>query len=291
MRRHPCDHLLLHLLPALLLVLGLVLAGSGVARADAPLEDRKAGVADELRRNPEDPQLWLFQADLHREEGRSDEAIAAYQNAARFGADIDGVDTTIAVILAEAGMPAASAATLDRVLTRNPDYRGARIERARQRAARGEATQAADDFEHALAGAGPVRPGLVLEGMEILVLAGRRADALALADGQMEGRGPLVALQMPAIEIALSLGSTEDALTRIDSLIRTAPTHPGWLQRRGEILAAAGQEEQASESFRAALAAVEERKANRNNRRLAMLEEELRTQLARETATQGETRK
>lgn len=259
------------------------------SRADAPLEDRKAAAADELRSNPDDPEAWLFQADLHREEGKFDEAIGAYQNAARVGANQDGVDTTIAVILADAGMPRASAATLDRVLARSPDYRGARIVRARQRAAQGDPRGAAVDFKKALDGTSSVRPGLVLEGMEILVLAGQREDALGIADARMSERGALVALQLPAIEIELSLGNHEGALRRLDTLLVRHPDHPAWLQRRGEILLAAGRTDEARQSFSKGLAAVEARQSKRKSQRLAMIERELRAQLARQTETDGGT--
>jgi tetratricopeptide (TPR) repeat protein len=250
------------------------------AGADAPIEDRRAAIADELLRQPESATAWRLQADLHSQDGRFDDAIAAYQNAVRFGADADDTDATIALVLVRAGMPASARATLDRVLARNADHSGARIERARMRHQAGDAAGAADDFQAALGSSQRARPGLVLEAMEILVVAGRHDQALGVADHAMKATGPLVALQLPAIAIELSLDRSDAALARIDALLATNSSHPAWLLRRGEILELVGRDAEAQASYSAAFAAIQKRKNTRRGTKLALLEKDVRDRLA-----------
>ena len=250
------------------------------ALADAPLEDRRAAARAEVGARPDDPQTWIVQAGVHLEDADYDAAIAAYQKAARFGARVDDIDTAIAVVLVKAGMTKSAAASLDRIVARSPNFPPARIERARLHHAAGDAAAAADDLSIALATAKYARPHLVLEAMEIYVLAGRQDEALKIADRAMQERGPVVSLQFPAIEIELSLQRHDAALARIDALLADKNTHPLWLQRRGEILEQADRNSEARESYEQALAEIEKRKNLRRGQRLALLEKELRDRLA-----------
>jgi len=80
--------------------------------------------------------------------------------------------------------------------------------------------------------------------------------------------GPIVSLQLPAIELELALGRHEAALARVDAVGAGAPRQEVWLARRGEILEQASRATDARRAYRAALLALEAARPTRATREL-----------------------
>jgi predicted negative regulator of RcsB-dependent stress response len=69
--------------------------------------------------------------------------------------------------------------------------------------------------------------------------------------------GPLVTLQLTAIDLELRRRNYNAALARLDEITSQSDRKETWLVRRGEILKLAGRQEEARAAFNAALVAIE----------------------------------
>jgi predicted RNA polymerase sigma factor len=77
--------------------------------------------------------------------------------------------------------------------------------------------------------------------------------------------GPLVTLQLTAIDLELRRKNHDAALARIDVVMQRSPRKESWLARKGEILLQAGRTEEAKKSYEAALAALNTLPPGRRN--------------------------
>ena len=127
--------------------------------------------------------------------------------------------------------------------------------RAEARLGRDEA--AAEDYSRALARLPDPRPESFIERARALAAAGRTEQAIAGLDQAIEKLGPLVTLELPAIDFELELRRYDAALARLDRVMKQSPRKESWLARRGGILAQAGRDREARESFALALKALE----------------------------------
>jgi predicted negative regulator of RcsB-dependent stress response len=73
----------------------------------------------------------------------------------------------------------------------------------------------------------------------------------------MKKMGPLVTLQLCALDIEVKQKQYDDALKRLESITAKSPRKETWLARRGEILQEAGRKSEARQAFTAALEAME----------------------------------
>ena len=72
----------------------------------------------------------------------------------------------------------------------------------------------------------------------------------------------------------------DDAVARLDTLLRRNPGNEAWLLRKGEILKLAGRNEEARKAFILALSYIEARPAARRGERIREIERQVRTSLA-----------
>ena len=72
----------------------------------------------------------------------------------------------------------------------------------------------------------------------------------------MKRMGPLITLQLYAIDLEAKQKSYDAALARLDKVAAASPRKETWLARKGEILQLAGRPEQAADAFQAALKAI-----------------------------------
>jgi predicted negative regulator of RcsB-dependent stress response len=101
---------------------------------------------------------------------------------------------------------------------------------------------------------------------------------LRALDEGIERLGPLVALELPAIEIELAEGRWERALARVDRLAAQSPRQERWQTRRGDILLAAGRPAEARRAYLEARASIRSLKAHHRRSGLVL---ELRARVDR----------
>src|SRR5206468_8109047 len=68
--------------------------------------------------------------------------------------------------------------------------------------------------------------------------------------------GPIVTLQLFAIDLEVKQKRYDAALTRLEQISAQFPRKETWLARRGEILQQAGRDKEARDAFRDALKAI-----------------------------------
>jgi Tfp pilus assembly protein PilF len=244
------------------------------------LDEKEALVDEALAERGEDPELHLRRAVLHRQRRQWDAAAAAYLRAAALGADPNQVEVALAQVFLETGLPLTAEMQVEGVVARAPGDATALVTRARVRRTLGQRDGAADDFERAVALLEHPDPDVVRDAMDAQLAAGRPEAALAVADTAMKRIGPVVSIQLPAIEIELARGRSEAALGRLDVLLAQAPRHEVWLAQRAEILERMGRLDEARSAYARALALIRERPARRRSEKITALERRLEAKLA-----------
>ncbi len=207
----------------------MVLAPVMLAHADPELQ-----VADLTRRLEQDPRnaaLYLRRGDLQRQLGRWDLALADFARAEALRPSLTLVDLARGRTLLEAGRPADAKAALDRFLSRESHHGEGLILRARALAALGRRESALEDYDRALIRHPAPRPEYYLERAKLQT----PGAALRGLDQGIARLGPVVTLELAAIDLDLLLKKYDSALARLDRIAAQAARKDYWLARRAEI--------------------------------------------------------
>jgi tetratricopeptide (TPR) repeat protein len=237
---------------------------------------------DELAHRPEAATLLLDKADVLRRLGRFPEALATLERVDR-ALPPPAVDLVAAKVLVESGQKTAALARLDRAVTEAPRDANARFARGHLLLRMGRADRAAQDFAHVVRAKGAsARPDDHL----LLVRALRAADHLAAAQAALTRAraafGPIVTIELEAIDLLRERRRFDEALAHVDELVARSARPEPWLLRRAELLAEAGRNAPARRAFVAVEQAVAERLADgRSSPALREIEAAARAGLAR----------
>jgi predicted Zn-dependent protease len=262
------------------LVVALWALVAAPAWAHGTFHEQIAAASERVAQQPANPQARLARAELYRQHGDFDAALADLAEVTRLAPAMDEVDLLRARTLVDAGRAHQGLAYLDRYVARHPDRAAGFLERARAHEAVVAPQAAADDYQLALDLLRDPTPDDYLRRMRAQRAAGRREAALGGLDEAMARLGPIVSLELPAIDLELEAGRFDAALARLDRLAVQSPRQETYLQRRGEILLLAGRRPEARRAFQAALAAVAALPpAQRHTAATAALEASLRRQL------------
>ena len=245
------------------------------ANAHEGLHEQIAAVTAKIKRDPKNASLYLQRGELHRLHRDWSRAAADYDRAARLRPDLKVVDLARGKMFFESGRLRRAKFSLDRFLIQQPDHYEGLLTRARVLAKIGARNEAISDFTRALAqsSANP-EPELYLERAHVTAEDANRVDeALSGLDEGIKRLGPLVTLQLPAIELELRRHNYDAALVRLDTVTSQSERKEAWLVRRGEILKLAGRDEEARAAFNAALIAIESLPPeHRQNKAVTMLQ-------------------
>jgi len=228
-------------------------------RAHGDLHDRIAALTGQIGQEPQNTQLYLQRAELHRLHGEWEAAIADYARVERLDKKLFVVDLGRGKTLADAGRIPQAKLCLDRFLARQPDHVDALVTRARLLVNLKQFLPAAKDFTRAIGKSSQPQPEFFIERAQALaaVGSGRVDEAIRSLDEGIQKLGPVITLQLPAIDLELSKRRYDDALKRVDQIIAQLQRKESWLKRRGEILVQAGRLEEARMAYGDALAAIE----------------------------------
>jgi predicted Zn-dependent protease len=237
-------------------LLGVGILLSSFAYAHEGLHEQIAAITAKIKRDPKNASLYLQRGELHRLHRDWSRAATDYNRAARLQPGLTIVDLARGKMLFESGRLQRSKLVLDRFLSQQPNHFEGLTTRARVLAKLGSTADAIKDFTGAIAQS--PEPELYLERAETTVRDGKRLDeALSGLDEGIKRLGPIVTLQLPAIELELRRQKYEGALSRLDLIAAQSERKETWLVRRGEILRLAGRDEEARAAFNAALVAIE----------------------------------
>jgi tetratricopeptide (TPR) repeat protein len=257
----------------LVIFLGLL---SSLANAHEGLHEQIVAVTAKIKRDPKNASLYLQRGELHRLHRDWRHAAADYDRAARLQPSLTIVDLARGKMLFESRRLQQAKFVLDRFLREQPNHVEGFITRARVLARMGARVQAAQDFTQALTLAPTPEPELYLERAQVLAEDERYIeDALRGLDEGIHRLGPLVTLQLLAIDLESRRKNYDAALSRMDLIAAQSERKEMWLVRRAEILRNAGRIEEARATFKAALFAIESLPPDRRQNR-AVIALELR---------------
>ena len=278
----------LRLVGAVCLIAVAALAPPAGAHGD--LHEQIQAVTARIAEAPASAPLHFKRAELHRAHRQWDAALADYARAAALDPDLVAVDLGRGLLFLETEAPRSAREALDRFLARHPAHAEARAARARALVRLGEAEAAAADLTAAIAASPRPRPEYFTERARVVAAGGepRIGEALRGLDEGIARLGPLVTLQLLAIELELRRHARDAALARVDMLAAASPRKETWLLRRGEILEQAGRLREARAAYAAALEAIGTLPESRRRTRAAQeLEEQARAGLVRIGAAAG----
>lgn len=225
-------------------LLVLCLLPASPLRAHPAIEEQIGDLEARIARVPRDATLYLRRGELLRIEGDARGARADYRRARRLAPGLAVVDLCLGILYLEQEKPRRALSSLDRFLAARPDDSEGLATRARALERLGKHLRAAEDFGRALArphGARLPEPDLYLERARALLAAGpgRLEEALRALDEGIERLGPIVSLEIYAMELETRAGRFEAALQRLDLVAAQASRRDPWEARRREILEAA----------------------------------------------------
>ena len=253
------------------------------ASAHEGLHEQIAEVTARIKQQPKNAELYLKRGELHRLHRDWSRALEDYRRAETLDPRLDAVQFGRGRMFFEAGKPGQARAWLDRYLSRHTDQVEALVTRARVLVKLGERRAAAKDYSAAIAQSPRAKPEYYIERAQALLPEGSagRADALGGIDEGIQKLGPIVTLELFAIDLELAARRYDAALARLERVASQSQRKERWLARRGEILRQAGRTAEAREAFSQALEAIKSLPQYRRNTKATLeLENRLRAALA-----------
>jgi tetratricopeptide (TPR) repeat protein len=240
-----------------------------------------AAVTREIAARPDDGRLYLRRAELQRQHGAFEAALDDVGRAEVRDAELGELELVRGRALAELGQRGEAERAFDRLLARSPDHAAGLRARGALLEARGALAAAERDLERAIAAVERPRPEDYLARARVARARGEASRALAGLDEGLARLGPVVTLELLAIELELELGRHDAALARIARIERQTPRKETWLARRGDVLERAGRRDEARRAWRSALEAIARLpQKQRRTRAVVELEAALRERLA-----------
>ena len=245
--------------PAALAALWLL--GSRAA-GHSGLHEQIEAVTLQIQASPSNALLYLQRAELHRLHENYKAAAADLASANRLSTNLPTAYLVLGRLLADQRQFPAARAALDSYVARVPADAQGFMMRARLLVRLGENEPAVIDFNRAIKLSPEPPPELYLERAQALVSAGDVAGALRGLDEGLAQLGPLVTLQLRAVELERGRKQFPAALSRLDSIVAHADRREKWLVMRGDILCEAGRTNEAVVAYQdanLAIAALPER--------------------------------
>lgn len=229
-----------------------------MVRAHGDVHEQILKITEKIKLEPDNAQLHLRRGELHRIHMDWDTAEADYTRAAQLDPSMDGVELARGTMLLEAGRPQEAKDALDGFLKHNPDHIRGLVVRARALTAVDRNLDAERDYTRAISKMRRPLPEYYFERAKALAAEDEEHVDRALAglDEGIKKLGPVVTLQLCAIDLELTVGRHDAALARLDAIMKQSARKERWLLRRGEILLEAGRVTEASEALKRGLNAI-----------------------------------
>ena len=247
----------------------------------ADIHERIEAISEQIQQKPANAELYLKRGELHRVHRDWNAALADYQRAAELDPDLERAWFVRGRMRYEAGRFDAAKTDLDSYLATRPDDREALLTRGRVLVALGKRLEAADDYTAVIGSLTQPTPEYYLERAKALEAEGGRHVEAALrgVDEGIAKLGPLVTLQLYAIDLELKRRRYDEALRRLGQIARWLSKERR-LQRQGEILELAGRRGEARSALSEALDHMASLPAGRRGTQASReLEERLRASL------------
>lgn len=252
------------LLVALLALGGPAVPGAALAHGD--LHGQIMQLTEQIKSAPAGSiklaVLHLHRGELHRLHGEFKEAEADFELVAKFDPErkqekLRDLDLARGRLYLDWGKPKQAKEALDRYVAKHGDDPAGLINLAQALVTLGWGIEAVAHLDRAIAKHPQPEPDHFIGRAQILEkLGAKHLDrAVRGLDDGIRRLGPVVTLEVKAIDLEIKLKRWSSALRRVDLLHDGQPRKDIWLARKAEILDLAGQPQQAAEARRKALAA------------------------------------
>ena len=266
------------------LLLGLAILPSPAVGHGA-IHDRIVKLNTKIAADPGNARLYLKRGELYQAERHWQEALDDYARASELDPELAAVELARSNTLLDADQPALALAAIDRFLASDPESSRGRVVRARALSLLGRHAEAAVELTRTLENRSPSeRPNpevYLLRGRAIAAAGGDLGAAVRGLDEGMALLGPLMTLQLLAVDLERAAEQFDAALTRVDQIASQSPRKESWWLMRGEILDQAGRAQEAQQAYTQALTAIESLPGNhRRTKGTLRLEARIRAALA-----------
>ncbi len=192
--------------------------------AHADLGGRILLATQEIEQHPNDAQLYFERGELYRFHEDWDLAAADLERARNLDPRMHLVELARGKLMYEAGRLQSARAILDAYIAEHPDVVQARLVRAQVLVNLEDTLAAAEDYTFALERLSGPQPEHYLERAKALAHSGEDYMDLAIAslDEGIARLGPLITLQLYAIELELANKNYKGALNRLDGITEKA---------------------------------------------------------------------
>jgi tetratricopeptide (TPR) repeat protein len=220
------------------------------------VDDQITRLTSQIAANATAADLFVRRAELYRQSRRWNDALADLDRAASLDPSLSGIDPVRATVMLDAGRLKDAIVSASRVLEHQPDHVGALIVRARARTALHQYREADVDFVRALTRR-PL-PELYIERARALSASGAVGfePAIRALDEGVARLGPIVTLELEAIDLSVRMKRYDAALARIDRVAAQTARKEDWLARRGAVLERSQRFIEARDAYQAALTAI-----------------------------------
>jgi len=238
------------------LTLAAAFGVTNTARAHADLLALIDGVTKRIAADPKNASLYFLRGELYRAHADWKPAESDYDKAAQLNPSLAEIELARGKLAFDIGHDLDAKTKLDSYLKTHAGDVDALVTRAHTLARMGDRKAAAADLADAIAHSPSPRPDYFLERAKLQADEGETAAAVGGLDEGLKRLGPLVALQLQAIDLECEQQHFDEALKRLESVAANSEHKEKWLIRRGEIQAKAGRREEARASFAEALTAI-----------------------------------
>jgi tetratricopeptide (TPR) repeat protein len=237
------------------------LCGSMTALAHGPGLEEIDKITAQIAKSGDLPELYRKRAHVFQDNQLWQEALSDLNKAAQLDPQFVEYDLDRARLYFESGEYLSALDFVDLYLIRHQNTTEALLTKARIHFRLEQHREAVESYELALADLSTIdgrpMPDWYVEFADALVLSGNKQGALqALQDG-INTLGALSVFQVMSAELEVELGSYDSALERIDQLLSQSQRKDIWLSRKADILAAAGREDEAQQTYQQAYAALQ----------------------------------
>jgi tetratricopeptide (TPR) repeat protein len=237
----------------------LILGFAALVIAHEGIHEQIEEVTKQIVLNPKDANLFLRRGELYRWHGNLKRALADYATAEKLDPHLDAVQFCRGRLYFDQHQYAVAQKHFDQFLIKHPDHVEGHVTRARLFVAMKRYREAAQDYTEAIRHAPDPPPEYYIEKSNAISAEGEAhtQEAIDALNEGIQRLGPIVTLQLPAIDLDLKVHQYDSALQRIDTLMAQSERKESWLYQRGKILKQAGRDAEARDAFQNALSALE----------------------------------
>jgi tetratricopeptide (TPR) repeat protein len=220
------------------------------------LHEQIVAVTGSISADPENAVLFHKRGELHRAHGDYPEALRDYAQAQKLSPALHVVYLSRGRALFESGEFARALVPLNAFMSKEPNHIEARWLRGRLLAKLGNRDEAELDFKKVLNATSEPSPEQFIERAQNLEQAGRDELAKTVIIEGIQRLGPLITLELEALDLELELKEFDAALRRVNALLETAERKESFLVRKAGIYEQMGDKQRAEDFYEKALGAI-----------------------------------